>query len=160
MSFMLGALAPERKILGLDYDEDKILLAQHCFMAKDNIKFAHADMVTCEMPQSDFFLFNDSLHYVNSESQRTVLENCLAKLNDGGKMIIRDGDTSDSGRQKHISLIEHWSTRIIGFNRTSQDLTFVSKGWMQEFADEHGLRLEISRCNENASETLYIFTKE
>lgn len=160
MSLMLGTLAPERKIIGLDYDEDKILLAQHSFLAKDNIRFMQADMVTCEMPQSDVFLFNDCLHYVSSESQRTVLEHCLAKLNDGGKMIVRDGDTSDSDRQKNISEKERWSTRIIGFNRTTQPLTFVSKGWMQEFADEHGLLMEVSRCKEDDSETIYIFTKK
>jgi trans-aconitate methyltransferase len=159
MSFMLGILSPERKITGLDYDEEKILLAQHTFLCKGNISFMHADMVTCEMPQSDVFLFNDSLHYVNAQSQKTVLEHCLEKLNDGGMLIVRDGDASDSPEHEHILETERWSTQIIGFNRTTEELAFVTKDWMQQFAKEHDLELKVRRCDGKTSETLYIFKK-
>ena len=160
MCFMLGILSPARKITGLDYDDDKIRLAQHSFLRHDNISFQHADMVTYEMPQSDVFLFNDSLHYVNAESQKTVLEHCLEKLNSKGMLIVRDGDASDSQEHEHILETERWSTKITGFNRTTEELTFVSKSWMQQFADDHDLELKVKRCDGKTSETLYIFKKK
>ena len=159
MCFMLGTLSAERKVTGLDYDHEKILLAQHSFLCRKNISFRHADMVTCEMPQSDVFLFNDSLHYVNAQSQKTVLEHCLEKLNEGGMLIVRDGDASDTPEHEHILETERWSTQIIGFNRTTEELTFVSKGWMQQFAKDHDLELKVKRCDGKTSETLYIFKK-
>src|SRR5690606_13268477 len=39
MSYMLSFIAPERKITGLDYDEEKIETANHCFSKKDTINF-------------------------------------------------------------------------------------------------------------------------
>lgn len=160
LSFMLGTLSPDRKITGLDYDEEKIALAQHSFLRKDNLRFEHADMVTCEMPQSDVFIFNDSLHYVNEASQKTVLEHCLARLNDGGMLVVRDGDASNSEQHRHILETERWSTQIIGFNRTRERLTFVTKGWMQEFADSHNLELKVRKCDGKTSEMLYIFKRK
>ena len=159
MCFMLGTLSSDRKIYGLDYDEEKIILAQHSFLCKENISFHHADMVTFEMPQSDVFIFNDSLHYVNAASQKIVLEHCLDRLNDGGMLLVRDGDASDSREHEHILETERWSTKIIGFNRTTEDLTFVNKDWMQLFADEYNLELKVKRCDDKTSETLYIFKK-
>ncbi len=160
LSLMLGTLSPDRRITGLDYDEEKIALARHSFLRKDNLRFEHADMVTCEMPQSDVFVFNDSLHYVSEASQKTVLEHCLARLNEYGMMIVRDGDASNSEQHGHILETERWSTKIIGFNRTREELTFVTKGWMQEFADSHGLELKVRKCDGKTSEMLYIFKRK
>lgn len=160
LCLMLGTLSPDRRIVGLDYDEDKIRLAQHSFLRRDNLQFRHADMVTCEMPQSDVFLFNDSLHYVSEQSQRTVLEHCLAKLNEGGMLVVRDGDASNSEQHGHILETEKWSTKIIGFNRTEEELTFVTKDWMKEFAENHGLDLKVRKCDGKTSEMLYIFKRK
>ena len=160
MSLMLGTLSPERQVLGIDYDEDKIALAQHSFLRKGNIRFEHADMVTYDLPQSDVFLFNDSLHYINEQSQKTVLEHCLEKLNNGGMLIVRDGDASCSREHGHINETERWSTKIIGFNRTREELTFVTRDWMVRFAEEHNLDIKVKRCDEVTSQTLYIFKKK
>jgi chemotaxis methyl-accepting protein methylase len=51
-----------------------------------------ADSRTVDIPKADAILFNDSLHYVDMESQRSILLRSVASLNDGGMILVRDGD--------------------------------------------------------------------
>ncbi len=159
MDFMLGLLAPERRIYGIDYDKDKMDLARNCFLCKSNVSFECGDMRTMEFRQSDVFLFNDSLHYIDWESQKAVLRKALDKLNDNGAIIVRDGDASAGEDHKKIVKTEVWSTRILKFNRTSQELSFATAAGMREFAEENGLKIKTVRCDKDSSETLFYFTK-
>ena len=160
MSFMLAMLSPERTVLGVDYDEDKIELANHSFLCKKaDVNFQCADMLTFEIPKSDAILFNDSLHYVVADAQKDILSRAVQSLNDGGMIVVRDGDISQTEKHEKIKATEKWSTEIIKFNKTTVDLTFVSSDWMREFADANGLEIRIRKCDKDSSETLYILTK-
>ncbi len=159
LSFMLGLLSPDRRIMGLDYDSEKIALAEHSFLRSDHIRFACADMRICELPQSDVFLFNDSLHYVGEATQHAILERCLRQLNDNGMIIVRDGDSSRGNRHRSIERTEWWSTKVLGFNRKEEPLQFVDRAWMSRFAAQHDLELRIKACDNSTSETIYQFTK-
>lgn len=161
MSFMLGLLSPERQILGVDYDNEKIKIAQHSFLSKKtNTSFKCADMRTLDIPNVDVVLFNDSLHYVDIESQRQVLVRAFDALNVGGMVIVRDGDSSIKEGHDKIKQTEVWSTRIIKFNKTSESLCFVSSDWMRAIATENGMNIKVRRCDNASSETLYLLTKE
>ena len=161
MSFMLALLSPGRNVLGVDYDEDKIELANNSFLRKKaNVRFMCADMRKLEIPHSDAILFNDSLHYVDADSQKAILTRAAASLNDGGMIVVRDGDAGQADKHEKIKKTELWSTEIIKFNKTTTDLTFVSESWMREFASANGLDIKIRRCDKDSSETLYILTKE
>ena len=93
MSFMLALLSAERNVLGIDYDNDKIDFCNNSFLCKNrNIKFLCADSRTVDIPKADAILFNDSLHYVDMESQRSILLKSVASLNEGGMILVRDGD--------------------------------------------------------------------
>lgn len=160
MSFMLALLSPDRTIIGVDYDDKKIEIASHSFLSKKcNISFMQADMRDVEIPQSDAILFNDSLHYIDADSQRAVLKKAVASLNKGGMIIVRDGDSSQTEKHEKIKSTEVWSTEILKFNKTTSDLTFVSEHWMKEFAQHNELNIKIRRCDKDSSETLYILTK-
>lgn len=161
MAYMLGLLSPEREVVGIDYDAEKIEMANHSFLNKRcNVKFICADMRSVELPQSDAILFNDSLHYVDAQSQERILQRAVASLNDGGMIMVRDGDNSQSVEAHgRIEKTEVWSTRILKFNKVSQALTFVSAEWMQRFADNHNLDINIRSCDKSSSEVLYILTK-
>lgn len=160
MSYMLGLLSPERKILGVDYDNEKIKIAQCSFLSKKtNTRFECADMRTLDIPNVDVILFNDSLHYVDIESQKQVLVRAFEALNVGGIVIVRDGDSSIKKEHDKIEQTEMWSTRVIKFNKTSESLCFVSSDWMQNIAAENGMNIKVRRCDNDSSETLYILTK-
>ena len=159
MSFMLGLLSPERHIVGIDYDEDKIETANHSFLSKKcDVTFRCADMRDVEIPMSDAILFNDSLHYVDSDSQRKILARAVESLNVGGYIIVRDGDAGQTEKHEKIKKTEVWSTEIIKFNKTTDKLNFVTSEWMKEFAMTHNLEIKIRKCDNDSSETLYILT--
>lgn len=161
MSFMLGLLSPDRKVLGVDYDNEKIRIAQHSFLSKKtNTRFECADMRTLDLPNVDVILFNDSLHYVDIESQKQILIRAFEALKDGGMVIVRDGDSSIEEGHNKIEQTEVWSTRIIKFNKTSESLCFVSSDWMRTIAAENGMNIKVRRCDNDSSETLYILTKK
>lgn len=161
LCFMLGLLSPDRKILGVDYDSDKIEIAQKAFLSKKcNVQFMAADMRSFEIPPSDAILFNDSLHYVDAKSQQQILCKAAASLNIGGSIVVRDGDAGQTEGHEKIKSTEVWSTEIIKFNKTSEELTFVSAEWMKDFAEKNHLDIKIRRCDKDSSETLYILTKK
>ena len=118
-----------------------------------------ADSRTVDIPKSDAILFNDSLHYVDENSQRNILLRSLASLNEGGMILVRDGDASQTEKHEKIKQTEVWSTRIIKFNKTTTELTFVSEKWMRDFAVENHLQIKIHKCDKDSSETLYILTR-
>ena len=160
MSFMLSLLSTEREVVGIDYDNDKIEVANHSFLTKKcNVRFECADMRTFDLPSVDVILFNDSLHYVDIESQKQILVRAFKALNDGGMVIVRDGDSSIKEGHDKIEQTEIWSTRIIKFNKTSDSLCFVSSDWMRTIASEYGMNIKVRRCDNDSSETLYILTK-
>ncbi len=160
MSFMLGLLSPERKVIGIDYDNDKIELAKHSFLSKKtDVTFRCADMCTVELPKSDVILFNDSLHYVDEEKQEQILKNAISRLSDKGMIVVRDGDASQKGLHDKIKKTEVWSTKIIKFNKTSTQLCFVTAEWMSQFAERNDMTIKTRRCDKDSSETLYLLTR-
>ena len=159
MAFMLHLLGPERTVLGLDYDEEKIELARHSFLCEGRIGFACTDMRTPDLPEADAYIFNDSLHYMDVEKQFAILAHAASRLRDGGMILVRDGDASDTEGQALVDRTERWSTRIIGFNKTEERLSFTDSDRMRAFAREQDLDLQMRRCDKNSSETLYVFTK-
>ncbi len=160
LSIMLGLLSPDREVLGIDYDEEKIEIVNNSFQCKNNanINFIHGNMHTIAFPDSDTFIFNDSLHYVNSSIQEEVLNKCVLKLRRNGLIIIRDGDSS-SCNHSSIEKTELWSTKILRFNKTEEALHFIPKSWMIEFAQKNNLKLRIEQCDKKTSETIYVLTK-
>lgn len=160
MSFMLSLLSDKRKIVGIDYDKDKIEVVRHSFLSKTrNVSFVCADMRDVEIPASDVILFNDSLHYINAESQKAIVVKSIASLQANGLIIIRDGDKSKTDTHAKVEHTEVWSTRIFKHNKTTDSLCFVSSAWMQQLADENGIQLQIERCDNSTSETFYLLRK-
>lgn len=158
MCFMLGMLSPDRTVLGIDYDNDKIELAKHSFLCKKNIDFRCDDMRYADIPASDAILFNDSLHYVDKEAQLNILTRSIKSLKEGGIIVVRDGDASKDGQSK-IDRTEVWSTEILKFNKTTQRLEFANSQMMEEFARQNHLDVRVRSCDKDSSETLYVFSR-
>jgi hypothetical protein len=111
------------------------------------------------LPASDIFLLSDTLHYLTREKQTKLLNRCSEKLTSGGKIIIRDSDTSLKKRQKATSFSEFLSTRI-GFNKTQNKLEFVSHESIEQFAIQNNLHYEIKDQTRYTSNMIYIIQKK
>jgi 1-acyl-sn-glycerol-3-phosphate acyltransferase len=159
MSNMLYLLARQRTILGLDYDAEKIRVAQEGYLRQEQVQFAVADVSAYDLPESAAFILSDVLHYLTPEEQENLLQRCVQRLQPGGLLLIRDGDSDLQERHENTLWTEHFSTKIFSFNKVDRaQLTFFSGTWLADFAQRHNLHLERREVSTKTSNVLFILT--
>ena len=161
LDIMLSLLHPSRKVLGLDYDEEKIAVARNCWPVRNlpGLSFVNADAQSAELPESDAFVISDMLHYIDSDAQEKLIRRCVSRLKDGGLILLRDSDTGNVKGQKMTALSEVMSTKVMGFNKTSGDLHFISEAQISGIAKSLGLSLEVKTDGRKTSNTFYLLRK-
>lgn len=161
MSYMLSFTSAQRIITGIDYDEQKIDTASHCFSKTDNINFVHSDVMGFRFESYDAVILADMLHYLQQDEQRQVLEKCISNLNAGGMIIIRDGDTDKEEGHKRTRLTEFFSTRLLKFNKTKEPgLCFLSGKLIRNVAAEKNMTCEEIPDSKFTSNTIFILKKK
>ncbi|HMK02952.1 MAG TPA: 1-acyl-sn-glycerol-3-phosphate acyltransferase [Ferruginibacter sp.] len=156
MPYMLSFAAPERVITGVDYDEQKIETAEHCFSKTANVNFIHADAVNFNFEKYDSIILADMLHYLQPADQLAVIDKCIAGLNAGGTVIIRDGDKDVAGH-KSTRLTELFSTKILSFNKTAgKGLSYLSGSTIREIAAKNGMSCREIADSKITSNTIFI----
>lgn len=157
LTYMLYLLGPERQLLGLDHDHEKIHTAREGYLKHPNINFKSIDVNTCILPKSDVFILSDVLHYLRQAEQRQLLEQCVSQLKPGGCLLIRDGDADLQVRHEGTVWTERFSTQILQFNKTTHDsLHFLSGRWLEAFAQKHRLKLTRVDVTQKTSNILFI----
>ncbi|MFT3750866.1 MAG: 1-acyl-sn-glycerol-3-phosphate acyltransferase [Agriterribacter sp.] len=140
MPYMLHFAATGREIDAVDYDEEKITVAQHCFSKDENIHFEYADVTKFVFEKYDGIIAADMLHYLQPEQQKQIIEKCIQALNPGGVLIIRDGDKDRAEKHKGTKLTEFFSTKLLQFNKTTdKGLSFLSGSMIYEIAAANGM---------------------
>lgn len=166
LDFMLAMRHKTRKIVGIDYDDEKIATAQHSFLVQriaetgGKIEFLTGDATQIDIPHSNVFVVNDMLHYLSPENQSLLLKKCVENLNGNGKIIIRDGNTQNTEQQKVTRLTEIFSTKIFRFNKTAGKLCFTSSDAIRKFADDNSLTFSAIANDNRTSNTIYILKKK
>ncbi|MES2774225.1 MAG: 1-acyl-sn-glycerol-3-phosphate acyltransferase [Bacteroidota bacterium] len=160
MSYMLHFTSAGRQITGIDYDEEKIETANHCFSKNERINFACNDIMEFAFENYDAIIIADVLHYLQPTAQNSVIEKCIAHLNPGGKLIIRDGDKDVAEKHKRTELTEFFSTRLLGFNKTGEKgLSFLSGKSIRETAALHQMGCHEIRDSKITSNTIFVLQK-
>ncbi len=158
LPYMLLYKSRHREILGLDYDEEKICVAQNSASKRDNINFETADVTTYEFPYADGFIISDVLHYLEPEQQINVIEKLAQKINKNGILVIRDADADLKTRQAGTAYTEFVSTTVSGFNKTKDSgLHFVSGKLIKDtIAKFPNLVLEVLDTTKLTSNIIYV----
>lgn len=157
MPYMLAFTSPQREITGIDYDEEKIDTANHCFSKTDKINFVHSDVMSFEFEKYDTIIIADMLHYLQSDEQKLVIEKCISNLNPGGSIIIRDGDMDKADLHKKTKLTEFFSTKILNFNKTKETgLTFLSGNLIRTMAAANTMHCTEIADSKLTSNTIFI----
>ncbi len=160
MSYMLYFTSNKREITGLDYDEEKIDTASHCFSKPSTVNFVHSDILNFNFEKYDAIILADILHYLQQDEQDKVMEKCIAQLNPGGIVIIRDGDSDETAKHKRTMLTEFFSTRLFGFNKTGEKgLSFFSGRTVREKASVHQMECKEIRDSKITSNTIFVLRK-
>ena len=142
LSIMLGLRSKERSILGVDYDEEKVMVASNVVRDMEHVDFRVADIAAEELPEAEIYILNDVLHYMPEKSQFRVLGSCLERLPEGGKVIVRDADASLKKRTLFTRITEFQSTRLFRFNKRVHKLTYLSGDVMENFVTGKGFSME------------------
>ncbi|MBN1599201.1 MAG: MMPL family transporter [Bacteroidales bacterium] len=159
MTFMLSLCKPNCKFYAIDYDEEKIATAKNSGLNNYcNIQFEAAEATKYEYSISDIFIISDMLHYLTSENQHRLISKFADKLNQGGKILIRDSDSAMIKRHFWTRTSEFFSTRL-GFNKISNPLEFTSKSYIEKIAIENNFSLEIVDNTKITSNLIYILSK-
>jgi uncharacterized protein len=157
MSYMLHFTSSQRKIKGIDFDEEKIEVANNCFNKNGNINFVTADIVNYPIEKSDGIILADMLHYLQPDQQEEVIEKCIQNLNPGGILVIRDGNKDLEGRHKFTRLSEFFSTKIFAFNKTAgKDLSFLSGRQIREIAFRLGMSCDEIDNTRHTSNIIFV----
>lgn len=158
LPYMLMFKGRQREILGVDYDEEKIAVADNCVDKSEKLSFDVGDVTLYDFPNADGFIISDVLHYLKEEQQIQVIENCVSKLNKGGVLVIRDADKDIATRQKGTWYTEFMSTKVFGFNKTKTDgLHFVSGTLIKDtIAKFPHLTLEVLDTTKLTSNIIYV----
>ncbi len=159
LPYMLNYMSEERIIIGMDYDDEKIAVANNCFQKNNNISFLAADALEAELPQSDAFVLSDILHYLKAQDQETLIIKCMVKLNKGGIILIRDGDSSLKRRHFGTLLTEYFATRF-GFNKIQNKLEFVSSQFIIDIIQRNKFEVERIDNTKRTSNVIYVVKQQ
>ncbi|OFX88556.1 MAG: hypothetical protein A2W99_09145 [Bacteroidetes bacterium GWF2_33_16] len=162
LSYILHFASDERIITGIDYDDEKILVANNCPSKNEKVTFESADITKYQFIPADVFLLSDVLHYIPEIEQENLIANCVHNLNNEGMIIIRDANTNLKSRHKGTQFTEIFSTKIFGFNKTADDskqLYFVSEDRIKSMFSKHNLNVEIIDETKHTSNVVYVIRK-
>lgn len=156
LCYMLSFTSYGRQITGVDYDEEKILTAEHCYSKTDRVGFIYADITAYELDRYDTIIISDVLHYLEPQQQVEVLRKAFNALNPGGRVIVRDANAELEDRHKGSMLTEFFSTRVFRFNKTKNKLSFLKAETVIREAAAAGLAVEILDTTRFTSNVIFV----
>jgi uncharacterized protein len=126
----LAQFTDGRNFLGLDYDENKIRVAQRTAPESLRIKFATGDILNCDYPPCDTILLLDVLHYWTPEKQQLILNKARQALRPDGRLILRDAARAENDAHRRVNFWEKIATRL-GHNKTVEGLHFQTRAGLE-----------------------------
>ena len=115
---------PDRRVSGVDFDAEKIRVAQATARANPQVSFDRRDILEWpEFPACDCALLCDVLHYFPHDLKADVLRKIFTSLRPGGCLIIRDAMAKENSGHRAVARSEKWAVRL-GQNRTRHGLHF------------------------------------
>ena len=152
----LACFTDGRTFLGLDYDEDKIRVAQRTAPEHPRIRFELGDILESEYPACDVILLLDVLHYWSPEKQQLILNKAHAALRPGGRLVLRDGARTENEAHHRVHRWEKFATRF-GLNRTKEGLHFLTLAELESALQRAGFaRWELKTDAGNDSNVMLV----
>ncbi len=159
LSYMLHFLAPERTIVGVDYDDEKIAVANNGYLRGEKLSFVCEDVMHYQINKWDVIIISDVLHYLQANQQEELLKKCFAALNPNGVLILRDGDSDLKEKHKATKLTEFFSIKLLGFNKSKQPLHFVSGQCIRQLAEQEGMEVETLNEQKRTSNVIFVIRR-
>ena len=124
MAHWLTLFNSDRRVQGVDFDADKIRVAQVTSRANPQVNFERRDLLEwAEYSACDCALLCDVLHYFPHDLKADVLRKIFAALRPGGCLILRDAMAQADSGHRAVARSERWAVWF-GQNRTRYGLHF------------------------------------
>lgn len=160
LSFYLSRVFKNSEIRGIDYDHLKIEIAESCTWYFPTTQFESNDLLSVEFKKTYQYIFlNDVLHYFSRTNQQILLQKLTTILEDGGKLIIRDGVNDSSSSHNKTLMSEFFSTNL-GFNKKTDQFYFPTLEEYHEIAQQFNCNLEMVPQGNKLSNQLFIYQKK
>jgi len=160
MDYMLAYLAPQRKIIGFDYDEEKIEVAENGFDKPVNLRFANASLHEFQATPANCIIFSDVLHYMEEHERIHIFTNFASNILPGGVIIVRDGDNHPGKKHAVTRLTEFLSTRVFKFNKREHKLAFFAADELIKLGESLGFIPSIIDQQKWTSNLVIVFKKK
>jgi SAM-dependent methyltransferase len=121
----------------VDYDADKIRVAQRTAPQQARIRFERQDALHWEYPPADTILLLDVLHYWNPDKQLEILSKARRSLRAGGRLVLRDAARTQSEAHQRVEKWERIATRF-GLNKTKEGLHFQTLAEIETLLKQAG----------------------
>jgi len=115
LPILVASLGSERRVTGIDWDEDKVRTAQQA-IAGLPIAITREDVRTYAPPPCDALAIVDVLHYFDADMQRDILRRAAAALRPGGTLFVREGEAGKEG-SAWTRFVERLAVAV-GWNRS------------------------------------------
>lgn len=161
LCYMLHFLSDERYITGVDYDEEKIAVANNCYSKTDKTIFECHDITQYAIDkQYDVIILADVLHYLETDKQRLILQRAFNALTPTGRVIIREGNKDLKNKHRGTELSEFFSVKLLGFNKSLNALNFISGDVIVQEAADHNLIVEVLDETRFTSNVIFIVKRK
>jgi predicted RND superfamily exporter protein/2-polyprenyl-3-methyl-5-hydroxy-6-metoxy-1,4-benzoquinol methylase len=161
LDYYLMLQSDERTIIGVDYDEEKIQVANHSYLKNDRLTFMDNDVMKVQVKDADAVLILDVLHYLSADNQCRLIRSTYEGLRPGGILIIRDGDCSQVSKHNGTKLTEFFSTKLLKFNKqTEQNLCFISSETIIKTLSDFNVEVKVVDTTVYTSNIIYYVVKQ
>jgi len=161
MCYMLHFLSGERYITGVDYDGEKITVANNCYSKTEKTIFECSDITQYTIgKQYDVIILADVLHYLDPVNQILILQRVFNALTPTGCVIIREGNKDMTKKHRGTELSEFFSVKLLGFNKSINALNFISGDMIIEEAAKRDLAVEVLDETKFTSNLIFIVKRK
>jgi len=151
-SMFLALSSPDRTVVGIDIDGDKVALAQEVLRggrSDDALPtIEHRD--AGDLPMADggwsAIVFADVLYLLPREDRERLIADCIAALAPGGVLVIKEVDTRPRFKAWLAQFQEFLATKVLRITR-GEALDFPSAVDLQRQLSEAGLRVRVTRLD-------------
>jgi len=140
--------APQRRIVGVDIDADKLDLARHAAVrlgVADRVQF---DLTDGDLPDGRFdaVMCNDVLYLLGLERARKLLADMAARVAPGGVVLVKDMSDRPAWKARWNHLQEVGATKVFRYTEGDQ-LEMVLPADIEAPLREAGLSVEQARID-------------
>ena len=143
-AFYAALLRPDCVVWGVDPDEEKTAIAQGIARAQgwERVHFVAGLAAQAELPSADRISLIDVLYLIPHLEQERLLESAVARLNQGGKLLLKE--MSQYPRWKFAwNWLEEWlAVRMMGITFGKHFYFRTEQDW-QQLLQNLGLKVKI-----------------